>query len=99
MNITLKNNYLMVKELVRDEKEQENSSGFIIPKETLDEEQVSQGIVVSYQKSDEDEYSKGDIVLFHRVMPVDINIKLDGDTELQSYFFVKASDIICKLTK
>lgn len=90
--ITLFNGNIMVKEIARTD--DVDGAGLIIPKETLDDEQVSQGTVVN---SNSDSIKIGDIVLFHRVMPVDVNMKLAGDDEMQTYFFILEKDIICKI--
>jgi len=91
----LKNGYIMVKEIVRSEQEAIDSNGFYIPKSTLDDEQVSQGAVV---ESNSEEYPIGSELLFHKVLPVDFNIKREGDAELTPYFFIKSTDVIDVLT-
>ena len=88
------NGNIMVKEIIRTD-DTSSTSGFIIPKETLDDEQVSQGKVV---RSNSDNIPTGATVLFHRVMPVDVHMKLDDDTKLETYFFIMEKDIICKIT-
>jgi len=93
---TMLNGNIMVKEVVRTEEEEKSSSGIFIPKEILEDEQVSQGKVV---KTDSENIAIGDLVLFHKVMPVDVRIKIDKDEELQSYFFILEKDIICKITE
>ena len=85
----------MVKEIKR-KREEETSHGIYIPEETLDDEQVSQGTVV---RSNSEEYEDGCTVLFHKVMPVDVNMKFDGDDKLETYFFIKENDVICKITE
>lgn len=91
--IKLDNNHIMVKEVVRGEQEEINANGFFIPKKSLDDEQVAVGIVV---ESDSDKYTKGIEVLFHKVLPVDFNMKLEADKELTTYYFIKESDVICR---
>jgi|TARA_R100000501_G_C2624764_1_gene118078 co-chaperonin GroES (HSP10) len=90
MKIELDNNNIMVEEI---EVKEDTSSDFIIPKETLDEEQVAQGTVI---ESCTDKYKKDDVVLFHKVIPVDVNLKYNSN-ELKSYWFVPKKDIICKI--
>lgn len=91
--VSLKNGYILVKELARKQEELKDESGLFIPEENLDDEQVAQGTVVQ----DVGEYSKGAVLLFHKVIPVDVNMKLDGDDSLQKYFFIKESDVICQI--
>lgn len=91
--VILKNNYILVKETSREKEELKDESGLFIPEENLDDEQVAQGIVVQ----DAEEYHKGDVILFHKIIPVDVNMKLEGDSSLQRYFFIKSSDIICHI--
>lgn len=93
-DIELKNSNIMVKELVRKEEEKESKSGLYIPEEALEDEQVAQGIVV---RSEIGLFAKGDVLMFHKVCPVDVNLKIDGDEELNRYFFIKAEDVICKI--
>jgi co-chaperonin GroES (HSP10) len=93
--IEMCNNTIMVKELLR-EKEEEKTEGLYIPKDNLEDEQVAQGVVVN---SASEQFKEGDIVLFHKVLPVDVNMKLDGDDGLKKYFFILARDIICKIIK
>mgnify|MGYP001570036673 FL=1 len=92
--IILKNGNIMVKELKRTKEEEINPAGLYIPENTLEDEQVSQGTVV---RSNNSEYNTGDVLLFHKVMPVDVNMKIDDDKGLQQYFFIKDSDIICRI--
>ena len=94
--ITLKNGNIMVKELKRKEDELSNDLGLYIPEQTLEDEQVAQGTVV---RSNLEEYKIGDVLLFHKVMPVDVNMKLDKDKGLEKYFFIKESDVICMITQ
>lgn len=96
MKINLKNGHIMVKEIVRKEEEKTTASGIFIPEETLEEEQVSQGKVV---RTNSDEYPLGSTVLFHKTLPVDINLKIDEDKELSIYFFINERDIICSITE
>lgn len=96
MKINLKNNHIMVKEITRKKEEVVTSTGIFIPEETLEEEQVSQGKVV---RSDSDEFPIGVTVLFHKTLPVDINMKIDDDVDLQIYFFIHTKDIICSITE
>lgn len=87
------NKNIMVKEIVR-ENDNESFEGLIIPKESMEDEQVSQGIVV---RTNSENIAIGDVLMFHRVMPVDINMRLEDDKEMSTYFFIKESDIICKI--
>jgi co-chaperonin GroES (HSP10) len=89
------NDHIMVKEIKREEADAATSLGLFIPKETLEDEQVSQGKVI---RSNSANVAVGDTLLFHRVMPVDVNMKLEGDDKLETYFFIKEKDIICKIT-
>ncbi len=89
--IELYNNNILIKEVEREDTFSDN--GIYIPKENLDDEQVSKGIVVI----DVDILKKGDIVMFHKALPVDVNMKLEGDKEVQTYFFINKKDLICKL--
>lgn len=84
----------MVKEIKRKKEEDIGQSGLYIPEETLEDEQVSQGRIVVSNTSG---YDKGEVLLFHKVMPVDVNMKLEGDEGLERYFFIKESDIICSI--
>ena len=94
MKIELKNSHIMVLAIQRKEDEKQLNSGFIIPDEILEDEQVSQGTVI---ESCVDGYIKGDVVFFHKVTPVDVKMRLDKDSELKDYFFIKESDVICKI--
>tara|TARA_R100000789_G_C2952752_1_gene135501 strand:+ start:344 stop:622 length:279 start_codon:yes stop_codon:yes gene_type:complete len=90
MKIELDNDNIMVEEI---EVKEDSSSIFIIPKETLDEEQVAQGKVI---ESSDEKYKADDVVLFHKVIPVDVNLKYNSE-EMKSYWFVQKKDIICKI--
>ena len=92
--VELKNGHIMVREVIRTEEETKTSIGIIIPQEVLDDEQVSQGEII---ESSVEEYKIGENVIFHKVIPVDINMKYGGDKELRTYWFVKEKDIICKI--
>ena len=92
--IELFNGNIMVKEIARQDEVSDKIEGLIIPKETYEDEQVSQGKVVV---SNSDKIAVGDVVLFHRVMPVDVNLKLEGDKSPEVYFFILEKDIICKI--
>lgn len=94
VTVELKNGYIMVREIVRTEEEQAIGSGFILPKEVLEDEQVSQGTVV---ESFSEGYGKGDVVFFHKVTPVDISMKYGEDKRNQTYWFIKQEDVICKI--
>lgn len=89
------NSNIMVREIAR-EKDEESLGGLIIPKETLEDEQVAQGVVV---RTNSDAIAIGDTLLFHKVMPVDVNMKIDDDKKLETYFFILEKDIICKITQ
>lgn len=93
--ISLMNSNIMVKATERED-ETENKSGLIIPKETLEDEQVAQGVVI---RSNSESVKIGDLLLFHKVMPVDVNMKIDKDEKLETYFFILEKDIICKIEK
>ncbi len=93
-NVELKNGYIMMRELKRTENEKQTAAGLFIPEEVLEDEQVSQGTVV---RSNSDEYKIGEILFFHRVMPVDVTMKLDNDDKLEQYFFITDKDVICKI--
>ena len=93
--ISLMNGNIMVKAIERED-EEENKSVLIIPKETLEDEQVAQGVVI---RSDSENVKVGDTLLFHKVMPVDVNMKIDKDEKLETYFFILEKDIICKIEK
>lgn len=92
--IVLKNGNIMVKEIKREKEDDVNKLGLYIPESMLEDEQVSQGKVVASNIND---YELGDILLFHKVMPVDVNIKMDWDEGLERYFFIKENDVICKI--
>lgn len=96
MKIELFNDNIMVKELKRTEGETVSESGLYVPEQNLEDEQVSQGTVIN---SNSPTVNIGDVLMFHKVMPVDVNIKLDGDAVLENYFFIKEGDIICRITK
>ena len=93
-DVILCNGHIMVKEIKRKKDEETTESGLFIPEEVLDDEQVSQGFVV---RSSVSGYEQGDVVLFHKMMPVDVNMKLDNDKGLETYFFIKESDVICRI--
>lgn len=92
MIINLRNGNILVKVQERKSESQLTQSGIYIPEEVLEEEQVSQGIIIQSQT---DGYDKGDGILFHKVIPVDVNLKLDGDVKLEQYFFISEKDVIC----
>lgn len=96
MKINLKNGHVMVKEIVRKKDEEVTASGIILPEEMLEEEQVSQGKVIRTQS---EEYPIGSTVLFHKTLPVDVNMKIDDDKELTTYFFINERDVICSITE
>ena len=93
MQIQLHNSNILIKALKREEKDSIGATGVYIPIEDLEDEQVSQGVVVQ----DAEGFVKGDIVLFHKTLPIDINLILEGDTELTNYFFISFKDIICQI--
>ncbi len=93
MKVQLKNNNIMVFALDRKESEKTTQSGLIIPEETLQEDQVAQGIVI---ESNDKEYEPKDVVFFHKVLPIDAQLKYRG-SELETFWFIKASDVICKI--
>lgn len=88
MKLIPKNNQLLVKAIVKEDKE--TIGGLIIPGEIHEDEQVAKGIVIESASPD---YKKDDYVLFHKVIPVDVHLKIDGNIE--EFWFVPASDIIC----
>ena len=96
MKINLKNNHIMVKEIIRKDEERITAYGIFIPEENLEDEQVSQGRVV---RSDILEYPVSSVVLFHKTLPIDVNLKIDDDKELTTYFFIRDKDIICSITE
>ncbi len=93
MKVQLKNDNIMVFALDRTEEEKTTKTGLIIPEETLEEDQVAQGIVI---ESNDPEYKAKDVVFFHKVLPVDAQLKYRG-SELETFWFIKASDVICKI--
>lgn len=95
MKIELKNNNIMVRELIVKEDQTTSKGGIIIPEEILEEDQVAQGTVVN---SSIEGYNNGDILLFHKVMPVNARMKLDGSDKLEEFFFIKEQDVICRLS-
>ena len=100
MRIKLYNQNVLVKAIKREEKDSVGATGIYIPTEDLEDEQVSQGVVVqdaSVDSGGHPRFFKGDVLLFHKTLPVDVNIKLEGDSELQNYFFIQLKDIICKI--
>jgi len=94
--ITMCNDNIMVKEIIMKDEEKISASGIYIPEEILEDSQVAQGHVV---RSNSDNYNIGDIVLFHKVMPVDVDMKIDEDKALTRYFFIQSQDVICKITE
>lgn len=94
MKVELYNGNIMVEAIQRKRQETTNSVGIIIPDEVLEDEQVAQGIVI---ESSSEQFKKGDILFFHKVLPVDVNMKLSADEELKNYFFIKDIDVICKI--
>lgn len=103
MQIELFNSNILVKALKREEKDSVGVTGVYIPTEDLEDEQVSQGSVVKEcsfihpTNHTNVILSVGDKILFHKTLPVDVNMKLEGDTELQNYFFIQFKDIICRI--
>lgn len=93
MKVELKNENIMVLALEKKEEEKQTASGLIIPEHVIEEDQVAQGIVI---ESSNPEYKPKDIVFFHKVLPVDAQMKYRSD-ELETFWFIKASDIICKI--
>lgn len=94
MKIELHNGYIMVEEIKRTATEQTLNSGFIIPEQQLEDEQTSQGRVV---ESCVDEYKIGDVLFFHKMLPIDVSLRLSSDSELKPYFFLQQEDVICKI--
>lgn len=79
--------------------EEENKNGIIIPKELmaneLEDEQVASGVVMA---SATEEYEQGDVLFFHKVLPVDVNMKYDGNN-MEKFWFIHPNDIIFKVEK
>ena len=96
MTIELKNGNIMVRELVVTDEEKTLDFGIILPKEIIEEDQVAQGTVVQAAVAG---YSSGDIVLFHKTLPVNARLKIEGSDKFEEFFFVKEEDVICKTTK
>lgn len=94
MKYELKNSTIMVRELVQAEDEKIVAGGLILPKEIIEEDQVASGTVV--QSSTED-YKAGDVLLFHKVLPVNARLKLDGSDKFEEFFFVHERDVICRM--
>lgn len=93
MKITPKNGHILVKEVVRKEDEKSTEAGIIIAETILDDEQASKGLVIEGNE----EFPKGVSVIFHKVVPIDVHLKLEGDTEPTLYFFVGTKDVICTI--
>lgn len=87
----LLNNYIAVKEL--EVGDASLNSGLILPETEQEEDQVAQGIV---RESANDNFKKGDVVLFHKMIPVDAQLKLENG-DIERFWFIKESDVICKL--
>lgn len=90
MKLIPKNNQLLVKSMERKEEGTITDTGLIIPEQTLEDDQVAQGKVIESAHPD---YVTGDVVLFHKVIPVDVHLKVDK--EIEEFWFVPANDIIC----
>lgn len=84
----------MVKELKRKSDANVSDSGIIIPEETMEDDEVAQGTIIS---SSEEEYKAGDVILFHKTLPVDALLKMEGDDRPTEYFFVNSRDVVCKI--
>lgn len=96
MKIICKNGHIMVKEMIRTEEESKTAMGLIIPKETLDDDEVAQGQIIFSQ---EVEYPVNSIIIFHKTLPVNAMLKLDGDEQPKEYFFVNSRDVVCIVEK
>ncbi len=88
MKLIPKNNQLLVKAIIKEDKEL--AGGLIIPGELHEDEQVAKGRVIESSSAD---YKKDDVILFHKVIPVDVHLKIDG--RIEEFWFVSANDIIC----
>ena len=86
MNIQLKNEYVILKAL--EDEDTKTESGLYIPKETRAEEQVATGEILL----DSGEYKKGDKILFHKIIPIDAHLEVNGKSE--QVWFIKIKDII-----
>jgi len=83
----------MVMALDNKEEEKTTKGGLVIPEHTIEEDQVAQGLVI---ESSNPEYKPKDIVFFHKVLPIDAQMKYRG-SELETFWFIKSTDIICKI--
>jgi len=92
MKIIPQNGYILVKELKRKEDEKATDTGIILPEESLEDDEVAQGTVVV---SGDDKFTEGQILLFHKTLPVDALLKMDGDEKPTEYFFVKGDVVVC----
>ncbi len=81
----------MVKELSVDD--QSLKSGLILPESEQQEDQVAQGVV---KESAVEEYKKGDVLLFHKMIPVDAQLKMENG-DIERVWFIRETDIICVL--
>jgi len=98
MDIKLHNGNIMVKVEDITEDEKTTASGIIIPEEKMEEDQVAKGTVIEVCEELADRYKKGDGIFFHKFNPTDVHMKYDSD-ELEEFWFVKNTDVICTFNK
>ena len=87
----LLNNYILVKEIAS--KDEQLKSGLILPESETQEDQVAQGRVL---QSTSEQVNKDDIILFHKMIPVDAQLKMENG-DIERVWFIKQEDIICVL--
>lgn len=85
----------MVRSIERKQEELRKESGLFIPETEIEDEQVASGQVVSSSSA---EYIKGDVIFFHKVLPVDVNMKYESK-EMEKFWFISPKDIIFKVEK
>lgn len=88
----LLNEYILVKEI--ESRDEQLKSGLILPEQEQQEDQVAQGKVL--QADDSTEVKKDDIILFHKMIPVDAQLKMENG-DLERVWFIREQDIICVL--
>lgn len=87
----LLNEYILVKEI--EAKDEQMKSGLILPEQEQQEDQVAQGKVLI---TTTDTIKKDDIILFHKMIPVDAQLKMENG-DLERVWFIKEQDVICIL--
>lgn len=91
----LLNNYILVKEIAS--KDEQLSSGLILPEQEQQEDQVAQGKVIDIADINSvADIKKDSIILFHKMIPVDAQLKMENG-DIERVWFIKEEDVICVL--